>query len=89
MIVKVVHADPTLPHQLVLGLGRSAGEVDISCNCLALTSKGGHKPMGTVSYSKGLDAIWEIYDDPFKHDNRGRVNFVPGDRGPGAWEIVW
>lgn len=90
MIVKVVPADPALPHQIVLALGRNAGIVDVSCNCLVLTSKNGHKPMGSVKFgSNGLDEIWAIYDRPENHTNHDRPAFVPGDRGTSELEIVW
>lgn len=91
MIVKVVPMNPALPHQIVLALGRNAGEVDVSCNCLSLTSKGGHKSMGSVKYgNSGLDAIWELYDNPKNHNHHGeRPPFIPGDRGTSQLEIVW
>ena len=91
MIVKVVPMDPALPHQIVLALGRNAGIVDVSCNCLVLTTRNGHKPMGSVKFGNdGLDAIWAIYDRPENHNSYGeRPPFVPGDRGNSELEIVW
>jgi hypothetical protein len=89
MIVKVTPKDENLPHQIVLLASANAGRVDISCNCLRLTSHGGHKSMGSIKYGDE-EGMWAIYDDLRHHTNHGeRPAFVPGDRGTKEFAIVW
>lgn len=86
---RVTHRDPTLAHQIVLLSGKVPSQIDVSCNCLQLTSKGGHKSMGTVS-AGDLAAAWAVYDDPSNHSAFGSCPvFVPGERSPQEVIDVW
>jgi hypothetical protein len=88
MRVQHTPRDESLPHQIVLLRGPTAGSGDVSCNCLKLTSSGGYRPMGTVPFGD-MKQAWALYDNPANHNNRDRPEFVPGERAPKEWMELW
>lgn len=69
MRVKVTDIDLRLPHQIIIMAGRTVNESAVSCNCLRLSSQGGHKPMGSVINSEGsLDELKKLYNNPLNHN---------------------
>ena len=68
MILRVIDRDPTLPHQIVIGAGRTVSESSVSCNCLLIPT-GGYKPMAYVELGEGsLQRLLDIYRDPANHN---------------------
>lgn len=78
MKVKLKVKDPTLPHQLILGKGRTTNETAVSCNCRQLPH-GAFRPFAHVlNDMEGLiELIKEHYNEPKNHERNG-VLFTPG-----------
>lgn len=68
MQVKVIDRDPKLPHQIVIGAGRHAGEISVSCNCLALPH-GGYRPIDHVPLGEGtVQKALDLYNSTMSHN---------------------
>lgn len=66
--VKVIDKDPSLPHQIIIGAGRHAGEISVSCNCWRHSSSG-YKPIDHVTCGEGtVQKALDIYNLPSNHN---------------------
>jgi len=69
VLVRTVDRDPSLPHQIIIGTGRTPAEVAVSCNCKRLSINGGYQPMGHVPTGEGsVDAALALYNIPSNHN---------------------
>jgi hypothetical protein len=71
-VARLIEGDLSLPHQIIISGGRSAGEMAVSCNCRKFrrSSVGsyGFSPMAHVPYGDGseLEAL-RIYNKLSNH----------------------
>lgn len=53
---RIVDGDLSLPHQIIIGTGRTVSEMSVSCNCRKFGGGNhGYSPMGFVLYGDGSE----------------------------------
>lgn len=79
-IARMVNRDSSLPHQIVIYMGRNEGdEIYVSCNCLRNTTNGRYSPMGRVPVGdEGVLLTHKMFNDPANHRSvEGEPDFHP------------
>lgn len=78
-IARTVDRDESLPHQIIIGVGRHAKELCVSCNCRSNSNSGGYSPMGFIVPGDGADLeAQKIWRDPSNHYKvEGEPDFHP------------
>ena len=78
--MNVVERDPSLPHQMHIGMDRKTNKIRVSCNCLAWHKRpdGGARPRRTwmPGEPKDFPEAMAIYNNPDNHNIGRKTRFA-------------